>query len=236
MKSYRGWFLVAGCLFVLGAVSNLAQADYDSSDNRVPSPTYSSTNQVTYSTPAGPYSISSFFDIFTEIQRVPPPDTGTGQTNSFFDVFTEIYLEGPGIAPGTRSATSQQTIHIDGVPNETWQTEMLQLNLTGAGLPTDLMIRESPTLASTGTTTIQCCGGGGVYHIDSFFDVFTELSIDGGQTWTPGNAPLHLVGNLPEPSGAALALVAMVAIGWPAARRGKTYSSLKRLRTVVAIR
>jgi hypothetical protein len=220
MKNYQGgWFLAAGCLFVLGAVSNLAQADYDSSDNHVPSPTYSSTNQVSYSTPAGPYSISSFFDVFTEIQRVPPPDTGTGQTVSFFDVFTEIYLEGPGIAPGTRSATSQQTIHTDGVPNETWQSEMLQLDLAGGGLPAGLIIRESPTLASTGTSTIQCCLGGGGYHVDSFFDVFTELSIDGGQSWTPGNAPLHLVGNLPEPSSAALALVAMVAIGWPAARR-----------------
>jgi hypothetical protein len=229
MKSYRGWFLAAACLFVLGAVSNLAQADYDSSDNRVPSPTYRSTNLVTYSTPSGPYSISSFFDVFTEIQRVPPPDTGTGQTNSFFDVFTEIYLEGPGIAPGTRSAASQQTIHFDGVPNETWQTEMLQLDLTGGGLPTGLKIRESPTLASTGTSTIQYIGG--PYHIDSFFDVFTELSIDGGQSWTPGNAPLHLVGNLPEPSGAALALVAMVAIGWPAARRTRQTVRGKPIRT-----
>lgn len=218
MKNYQGsWLLATGYLFVLGTVSNLAQAGYDSSDNRLPTPTYSSTNQVVYPTPAGPYAISSFFDVFTDFQRVSPPDTGTGQTNSFFDVFTEVYLEGPGIAPGTRSAMSQQTIHIDGVPNETWQTEMLQLDLTGGGLPTGLMIRESPTLASMGTTTIQYIGG--PYHIDSFFDVFTELSIDGGQTWTPGNAQLHLVGDVPEPSGAALALVGIVVIGWPAARR-----------------
>jgi hypothetical protein len=47
------------------------------------------------------------------------------------------------------------------------------------------------------------------------------LSIDGGQTWTPGNTSLHLVGSLPEPSGAALALTALAAIGWPTARRTK---------------
>src|SRR6476660_1601465 len=147
----RDWLLAAGCFFLLVAVASLAQADYDSADNRVPSPTYSSTNQVTYSTPAGLYSISSFFDVFTDIQRVSPPDTGTGQTNSFFDVFTEINLQGPGIPPGTRDATSQQTIHIDGVPNETWQSEMLQLDLSGGSLPASLMIRESPTLPSMGT-------------------------------------------------------------------------------------
>ena len=224
-----GWFLAAACLFVLGAVSNLAQADYDSFDHRFPTPTYSSTNQVTYPTPAGQYSIGSFFDVFADFQRVEAPDTGVGQTNSFFDVFTEIYLEGPGITPGTRSATSQQTIHIDGVPAETWQTEILQLDLSGGGLPTGLMIRESPTLASTGITTYQYVGG--PYHIDSFFDVFTELSIDGGQTWTAGNAPLHLVGDVPEPSGTALALLAMVAIGWPGARRTNRTVRGKPIRT-----
>ena len=91
------------------------------------------------------------------------------------------------------------------------------------------MIRESPTLASTGITTYQYIGG--PYHIDSFFDVFTELSIDGGQTWTAGNAPLHLVGDVPEPSGTALALLAMVAIGWPGARRTNRTVRGKPIRT-----
>ena len=42
--------------------------------------------------------------------------------------------------------------------------------------------RESPTLASTGKTAISPAPGGG-YIIDSFFDVFTELSMDNGNTW-----------------------------------------------------
>ena len=45
-------------------------------------------------------------------------------------------------------------------------------------------IRESITLASGGHTDITDIGGG-LYRIESFFDVFTELSVDGGVTWMP---------------------------------------------------
>ena len=47
------------------------------------------------------------------------------------------------------------------------------------------------TLPSPGHTTLTTLPGG-MYHIDSFFDVFTELSIDGGQTWHPSSGPAHL--------------------------------------------
>jgi len=30
-----------------------------------------------------------------------------------------------------------------------------------------------------------------VHHVTSFFDVFTELSLDGGTTWTPQPDALH---------------------------------------------
>src|SRR6185369_7648226 len=33
----------------------------------------------------------------------------------------------------------------------------------------------------------------GRYRIESFFDVFTELSIDGGQSWMPGDGPVRVV-------------------------------------------
>jgi hypothetical protein len=53
------------------------------------------------------------------------------------------------------------------------------------------MIRESPTKASVGRTTITAIGGGN-FQIDSFFDVYTELSVDGGATWTPSATPVHV--------------------------------------------
>jgi hypothetical protein len=112
-------------------------------------------------------------------------------------VSTRAYNKGPGDTTGT------------------FDVEMLSMSLTGAGV----MIRESPTRASTGKTSIQDIGGG-LYHIDSFFDVFTELSLDGGMTWIPNSARNHFngqagstrvfLGGVPEPSSLALVLVALI--------------------------
>lgn len=43
----------------------------------------------------------------------------------------------------------------------------------------------------------------GPYQISSFFDIFTELSLDNGQTFTPTDAPLRLTA-VPEPSSFVL--------------------------------
>jgi len=68
-----------------------------------------------------------------------------------------------------------------------FDTEMLQLDISGGTLPAGVRIRESPTIASLGKTDISPFGGG--FAIDSFFDVFTELSLDGGQQWVPSQSP-----------------------------------------------
>ena len=53
------------------------------------------------------------------------------------------------------------------------------------------MLRESPTLQSLGRTGIEPVAGGG-FKIDSFFDVFTEISLDGGQTWSASDTAGHM--------------------------------------------
>lgn len=62
-------------------------------------------------------------------------------------------------------------------------TEILQMQLQEGSLPPGVFIRESPVPSdtSTGLQRIRPVPGG--YQIDSFFDIFTELSIDGGATW-----------------------------------------------------
>ena len=67
------------------------------------------------------------------------------------------------------------------------------------------MVREDVQRASMGETSITDIGGG-MYHIDSFFDVFTEVSIDGGGNWTASASSARMV-LIPEP--ATLGLLAM---------------------------
>jgi hypothetical protein len=113
------------------------------------------------------------------------------------------------------SGTGPVTVVVHGkgdAPTGTFQTEMLSLDLTLGG---GVMIRESPTLPSVGQTTITPMGGG-TYHIDSFFDVFTELSIDGGNTWIPSAGPTHVdlapVPGVPEPAGWALLSIGLLGL------------------------
>jgi hypothetical protein len=94
----------------------------------------------------------------------------------------------------------------------TFNTEMLALNLSGVSPLGPFMIRESPTRASLGQTSITDIGGG-LYQIDSFFDVFTELSIDGGATWMPSTTGSgHLALPVPEPAGVTLLVVGLASM------------------------
>ena len=60
---------------------------------------------------------------------------------------------------------------------ESYDTEMLSLTAAGGGLPSDIQIRESPTRAGTGGTTIRAVPGG--FMVSSFFDIYIEVSTDG---------------------------------------------------------
>jgi PEP-CTERM motif len=130
----------------------------------------------------------SFFDVFTELSV----DGQTFAVDSFFDITFSIANNDP---PGTSSGT--------------WDTEIVSMDLTVQipGGPT-IQIRESPTLPSPGQLAITSLPVGGevIIAADSFFDVFTELSVDGGATWTPADGPMHLVMDavVPEPGTAAM--------------------------------
>ena len=124
---------------------------------------------------------------FTQTQ--PPPSPGTSQTESFgSQVSGMISMNGgatfqPFSAPANVSVQVNSRSDLDNGSTRFFDTEMLQLDLSGGNLPGGIMVRESPTMASLGRTSVRTDGTG--YQISSFFDIFTEVSLDGGNTWSP---------------------------------------------------
>ena len=130
--------------------------------------------------------------------------------NAVGEVFVNGVSQG-GPFPVTANGPVQ-TIVFGKIGNVTgdFATEMLGMSLSGVAPLGPFMIRESPTLQSTGHTKITDIGGG-QYRIESFFDVFTELSTDGGGTWLPSTNGAGHVDLVPEPT--SMSLLAAGAIG-----------------------
>lgn len=82
------------------------------------------------------------------------------------------------------------TVDANGGRSRFFDTEMQQLNISGGTLPPGVMLRESPTKASRGAHTVRSTQG--TFLVNSFFDVFLELSVDGGQVWTPASGPVRM--------------------------------------------
>ena len=144
---------------------------------------------------------------FFNVIRIP---VGPNELETFNSTATGMVSVGGGsFNPVTLDGPVQTTV-FGKVGNTigTFATEMTAMNLVGAGVT----IRESPTLQSTGQTTITD-NGGGTYRIDSFFDIFTELSIDGGQSWIPSIGSTHVdLVDFPEPAAWLLCCTGLLAV------------------------
>jgi hypothetical protein len=128
---------------------------------------------------------------FTSV--LPPPTQPTQTNKHSFNSILDLYLStdnGQTYHPVRASAKSMVSISLATSPSVSsaptlYDTEMTQLDVTG--LPNGLLIRESPTLPSRGGTAIDRLSDGS-YRIGSFFDIFTEISTDGGQSWSPAQS------------------------------------------------
>ncbi|MDX1967371.1 MAG: PEP-CTERM sorting domain-containing protein [Planctomycetaceae bacterium] len=75
---------------------------------------------------------------------------------------------------------------------------------TTTGLYTGVRMRKRPELLYQSWDRIQVEAiDGGLFRVGGFFDIFTELSLDDGQTWTPASGPLRME-LVPEPGAVAL--------------------------------
>jgi hypothetical protein len=131
---------------------------------------------------------------------IAPPSLNNSAAYSAPDTLVGLELSVDGTnwftaaADGPLSTTITNT-SAAGDTTSTFAMEMLSLNLSGASVLGDFMLRESPTKQSLGKHTIASDPRG--YRVSSFFDIFLELSIDNGKTWNPANRSMRVLASMP---------------------------------------
>ncbi len=145
----------------------------------------------------------------------PLPASGSSTIHFTCD-FSASYSNNGSPIPITCTATTTMKVTFvsSSAFTRVFDTEMLQLDLSGGTLPTGVILRESPTIASTGQIASTDIGGG-LYRISSFFDVFTELSTDNGNSWQPNenHARIDLQDENAAAAIPALSVWGMIAMG-----------------------
>jgi hypothetical protein len=181
----------------------LALDSFRSIDNRLPNP--DRPYDMTSGTVLFPPSFALYDLVFqpkdpSQLDLPTREVNGNWEFDSSFDIVyravVSFALEPPHLVTGGGTA------HMTGVAtsdpfHQVFDTELVELNLVGLGHTPDFLIRESPALDSKGITTRDdlcppCATAFTRWEISSFFDVFAEVSFDGGSTWSPGDKSLHI--------------------------------------------
>jgi hypothetical protein len=158
-----------------------------------------------------------FTNVFTRVD----PNTG-GEIEEFDSVVEGTFDDGSGPLPVTMSGPVKILTQNGGSSTNktgTFQTEILSMDLSGDVGGVSIEIRESPVKASPGKVRVKDIGGG-LFQIDSFFDVFVELSVDGGpfQPQTNEASRMELM-PVPEPGRLLMLLVGVPFVLWLAGRK-----------------
>ncbi len=134
---------------------------------------------------------------------IVPPALGAGATYQSVGtrLDAEVSQDGgatwqPFFAFGNTVASIQHVSNAGST--RSFDTEMLALSMTGGSLPAGVMLRESPTRASLGKHTLRPSARGG-FEVSSFFDVFLDLTVDGGATWSPAAEAARVELRVPAP-------------------------------------
>lgn len=210
---------VVGFLTFLATLStpDMADADVITDSNVLPpaGSVYSSNHVAVYATPDGTVQATNL--VIGSFDNSFAPPTTIGQTINFSlnaivsqDTLFILPPYQTNVAPAASSESVTLFSQVGDV--STYNTQLTSLAITGgSSLPPDVEERVSLTIPSTGQTTITDLGGG-QYQIASFFDVYTEISLDSGATWTAdANGPTVITLSglpVPEPSSFMLCLLA----------------------------
>jgi len=183
------------------------------------------------------------FELSNVFNAGSTPDAGNPAdevTQFFAEVLGRVNSPTLGIVDLPLFGSGEVTFVAQGKTGQetgTWQTELLSMSLSGQVStvlgPVNVFLRNAPGEQSLGELSV-----GGIINaensgdlsapppdadgflMDSFFNVFTEVSLDGAN-WASdknGAGPAHLI---PEPGTYTLLLVGLVGL-WPLVRRRRT--------------
>ena len=212
-SNQNGWLSFLLSLLLAGIMSAPARAipSFQSPDWRLPNP------DRPYEMTSGTVVHDGHFPVYDLEFRPSKPDqldipslTKDGTRFEFDSTFDITYTavitigtEPPHPVSGVGTARAVGVSRLDVNPPFTsphpqvFDTELVSLNLFGLSPIPEVMFRESPTLRSSGVTIREdpcpvCAAPFTHWIISSYFDVFTEVSLDGGVTWSAGNRAIHV--------------------------------------------
>jgi hypothetical protein len=157
---------------------------------------------------------------FENVNTSVDPQSGD-ETETFDSTVEGTYDDGSGPQPVTLTGPVTTVVKgKGGATTGSWDTEILSMSLSGDAGGVTIEIRESPSLPSPGQVRVLDIGGG-QYQIDSFFDVFTELSVNGGPFQPQTNEATRVELQLPEPSTLVMFFAGVPLLYWMAGRRNR---------------
>jgi PEP-CTERM motif len=131
------------------------------------------------------------------------------------EFFGDVSINGTPIGQATLTGTADITVLGRSSDSETgsFTVDLTSLDLTGSLDGYSLELATDPGNPSSGTTSVLS-NGDGTFQINSFFDIFTELSVDGSAFATPvGGGSVLADLQIPEPASLGLLGSALVVTG-----------------------
>ncbi|MCE9618951.1 MAG: PEP-CTERM sorting domain-containing protein [Planctomycetes bacterium] len=206
---------LAGMTLALAAVS--AHADYTDPFALGGNSTYHQTNEgVRYKVDGiGEIFVSFDFTMSGEA-HLPPidfdgPSYGEDKGKSLLALASIDYKSGGDPFEGSMNCAYFDSFNekLSGRKVQTFDTELTALNLEFKHSIGEVMLRESEKYESLGRYTISYKGKEQP-SVQSYFDIFMDISVDGGKTWTAGEGSAHLeLVPVPVPAPGALALLGL---------------------------
>jgi hypothetical protein len=128
----------------------------------------------------------------------PPAQTGATVMSDYVATFVgELVLQPPAVSSAATHMLAVQARMTERITfterrGETriFDTELVTFELR-AGMPPGVVVRESPRLQSAGVTTITAASGG-LSRVESYYDVWLEISLDGGRSWHPAQQAVRM--------------------------------------------